>query len=427
MRELLRSRLAPFKHKDFRRFFFVQSLSLVGTQSHELARAWIIVEMLKSATALGSLYLAMAIPSLFLILHGGVLVDRADVRKILLITKFVLAIAAIALACVVEFEHVQLWHFIVYAVIEGVTVSFDQPAYMALTTRLVPRADFQQALAMNSMNFHTARLLGPLLAGVLMAFSGPSLVFFFDAFTFCMLFFVLWGINLNRTGGPVLKKQSEIEALKEGLLYIWRHPTLRYRILQLMVAITLIFPLMVVVFRVYMKSKFNLKADEFGFVFSIPALGSMIGALSFAVLKPSKPLRALRFGLPIVAICVALIPLMNTAELSAIMMGFAGFALYLSFASLTVSMQLDVDETYRGRLSAVIGLGFVSLGPLMGMPMGYLSDLFGASHLIWGIVVIFITVSAALFLLHKEALKSKPHTHHPTPPPPSVQIPPTPL
>lgn len=412
MHELLRSRLAPFKHKDFRRFFFVQSLSLVGTQSHELARAWIVVEMLKSATALGSLYLAVALPSLFLILHGGVIVDRADVRKILLVTKVILAIAATTLAFTVHFSEPKLWFFLLYAVIEGITVSFDQPAYLALTTRLVPRADFQQALAMNSINFHTARMLGPLVAGVLMAWSGPSLVFFFDAFTFFVLLLVLWSIKLNKPVREHANKQSSLDATLDGFRYIARHPTLRYRTLQLIVAIVLIFPLMMVVFRAYLKHKFHLEADEFGYVFSVPAIGSMAGALSFAVFKPVKPLRALRYGLPGVAVFVALIPFATTPFMSAVLMGFAGFALYLSFASLSVSMQLDVVEEYRGRLSAVIGLCFVSLGPLMGMPMGYLSDLFGADHLIWGVVVIFITMSTSLFIAHKEALKS----HKPPPP-----------
>lgn len=419
MRELLKSRLAPFKHKDFRRFFFVQSLSLIGTQSHELARAWIIVEMLKSATALGSLYLAVALPSFFLILYGGVIVDRADVRKILLITKVILAIAATALAFTVQFSEIKLWYFLLFAIIEGVTVSFDQPAYLALTTRLVPRADFQQALAMNSINFHTARMLGPLLAGVLMAWSGPSLVFFFDAFTFFLLLLVLWSINLSNPVREHKNKQSSFNATKEGFWYIFKHPTLRYRTLQLIVAIVLIYPLMMVVFRAYLKHKFHLEADEFGYIFSVPAIGSMAGALSFAVLKPVKPLRALRYGLPGVAIFVALVPLATTPSASAVLMGFAGFALYLSFASLTVSMQLDVAETYRGRMSSVIGLCFVSLGPLMGMPMGYLSDLFGAERLIWGVIVIFMCFSTSLFLLHREQLKSRsPEKPRKTPPPP---------
>ncbi len=418
MRELLQSRLAPFKHKDFRRFFFVQSLSLIGTQSHELARAWIVVEMLKSATALGSLYMAIAIPSLFLILYGGVIVDRADVRKILLVTKVILAIAATTLAFAVEFTEPQFWYFLLYAIIEGLTVSFDQPAYLALTTRLVPRADFQQALAMNSINFHTARMLGPLLAGVLMAWSGPSLVFFFDAFTFFALLVVLWKIKLAQPVREHKPKQSSFSATMEGFKYIAQNATLRYRTLQLVVAIVLIFPLMMVVFRAYLKHKFHLEADEFGYVFAVPAIGSMAGALSFAVLKPVKPLRALRYGLPGVAVFVALIPLATTPLLSAILMGFAGFALYLSFASLTVSMQLDVDEVYRGRLSAVIGLCFVSLGPLMGMPMGYLSDLFGADHLIWGVIVIFTCISGSLFLLHRDALQSQTTHKHPRIPPP---------
>src|SRR3954452_1235698 len=125
MRELLRARLSPFRHRDFRGFFIAQSLSLMGTWSHDLARSWIIVEATGSSGALGNLNTAIAIPCLFLILHGGVLVDRTDLRKLMQWTKCLMGGACLILAALAEFSSLQVWHLMVFAVIEGVIISVD--------------------------------------------------------------------------------------------------------------------------------------------------------------------------------------------------------------------------------------------------------------------------------------------------------------
>src|SRR6185437_12501284 len=105
MRELLKARLAPFRNRDFRNFFLAQSLSLIGTWSHDLARSWIIVDLTGSSGELGNLNMMIALPCLFLILQGGVLVDRTDVRKLIQWTKSGMGIACLALASVAEWGH----------------------------------------------------------------------------------------------------------------------------------------------------------------------------------------------------------------------------------------------------------------------------------------------------------------------------------
>ena len=175
--------LAPFRNKSFRYFFIAQTLSMIGSWSHDVARSWIIAEATGSAGALGNLNVAVAVPPLFLILRAGVLVDRADVKRIIQWTKSLLGIACIVLAAITQFSHLEMWHLLLFAVIEGLVVSYDSPAFQAVIIRLVPRADFQQAIALNSTNFHTSRMLGPLVGATLMAFSGPALVFLFDGLT----------------------------------------------------------------------------------------------------------------------------------------------------------------------------------------------------------------------------------------------------
>src|SRR5665213_2349359 len=115
MSELLKSRLAPFRNRDFRNFFFAQTLSLIGTWSHDLARTWLILAATGSAGVLGNLNLCLALPCLFLILQGGVLVDRVDVRRLMQCTKSLMGVACLVLAVLAQFSHVQVWQFMVFA------------------------------------------------------------------------------------------------------------------------------------------------------------------------------------------------------------------------------------------------------------------------------------------------------------------------
>lgn len=379
MKQLLLTRLSPFRHRDFRNFFIAQTLSMVGTWSHDLARSWIIVEATGSSGALGNLNTAIAVPCLFLILQGGVLVDRTDVRKLIQWTKSFMACSALLLAVLAEFSHLEVWQLLIFGLIEGVIVAFDSPAFQALTVRLVPREDFQQAIALNSTNFHTSRMIGPIVAAWLMALHGPSLVFLFDGITYVVVALVLSRVSLIKLqrvakGGP---------GLRAGLHYIWTTYSLRYRMLQLFLTIGCIYPLMVAVFRVYVQQKFQLNSHDFGMAFSFPAMGSFCGALTFAIVKPVKPLRALWFGVPILCVMLFIMPQLQTLSLTVAAMSVAGFSLYLIFAALTVSMQLEVEEEYRGRLSSVIGLGFSAFGPLMSLPWGHLSDYIGAPRTIF--------------------------------------------
>lgn len=387
MGELLRARLAPFRHRHFRNFFLAQTLSLVGTWSHDLARSWIIVAATGSSGALGNMNLALAVPCLFLILQGGVLVDRTDIRKLILRTKSLLGVTALILAVITELKHIEVWHLLVFGLIEGIIISFDSPAFQALTVRLVPRGDFQQAIALNSTNYHASRMLGPVVAAWLMAMHGPSLVFLFDAVTYFLVAIVLSRVDLS---AEIMKPVNDARvSLRDGLRYLYNNLSLRYRVAQLMLTIGCAFPITVTVFRAYVQGKFQLDAQQFGAVFSFPAMGAMCGALSFAVFKPAQPIKALILGVPLAFIFMLVVPWVPDLNLTVAAMTITGFGLYLAFASLTVSMQLEVDERYRGRLSSVIGLGFSAFGPLMCFPWGHLADFIGAPYA--------ITLSALIF------------------------------
>lgn len=397
LKAFLESRFSPFSHPNYRLFFTMQTLSQIGTWSHELARSWLVIEMMGKAGSLGLLMLASAIPSLLLVLRGGILVDRSDVRRLMMITKTLLGFSALTLALFVENTQITLWHLMVFAAIEGGVAGFDAPAYQALTVRLVPSQDFQQALALNSTNFHAARMTGPLVAGLIMAWHGPSAVFLFDAFTYFTLAFGLRKLRLRQIPQATsFTRATSWRALMDGFRYFMKDLRLRYLLLQLLLTNCLLFPVLVVIFRTYIQQKFQLTAEEFGYVFMIPALGSTFGALGFAALKPSAPLRALGYGIPLAVALILLIPQFQSVMATAITMGVAGFFTYLTFSSLTVSLQLYVQEEYRGRISSLIAMSFLSIGPLMSFPLGAYADWIGFPRAIYSTTVAYFIGSALL-------------------------------
>ncbi|MCC7405997.1 MAG: MFS transporter [Bdellovibrionales bacterium] len=397
----IHSRLAPFKHLSFRRYFMVQTLSMIGTWSHDLARAWIIVEMMGKAAALGLMLLAVALPTFLLILQGGVIVDKLEVRRVMFTTKAILACSAIALAAITEFGHIELWHLLVFGILEGLVMAFDSPAEQAIRYRLVPREDFQQAITLASSNFHLARMMGPLVAGALMAHHGPSLVFLVDGVSYLGVLIAL--TNLPLQPPPRRSKSTDegsLPALFEGFQYLLKTPNLRYPMYQLLLTICLILPQIVVVFRTFVREKFHLTSGEFGYVFSLPALGALTGALLYALWKPHKPINTLRVSIPALLLSYLLVPLAPTIQLTSMIMAVGGLFSYLTFASLTITIHLAVSEEFRGRIGSLIGLGFLAIGPMMSFPMGAMADALGFAPTVWALSALFGALSAWLAFRH---------------------------
>ena len=375
----------------------------MGTFAHDVARSWIVIELLGKAGALGGLQMAVALPAMFLMLQAGVLVDRVDIKKVIVWTKSLLGISSLLLALVYETSSIEYWHLILFALVEGFILSFDSPAFQTVTVRLVPREEFQQAIAVNSTNFHASRMLGPILAAFLMQLHGPGLVFIVDGVTYLVLAFVMKGVELRH----VQRSQSSLRhgaALLEGVRYVARDPLLRYKFLQLIINISVAFPVLMAVYRVYLQQKFNLSATEFGWVFAFPAAGSLLGALTFAFVKPENPLNALKLGIPLATIGLLSTPYLDTLMVAALGVSALGFALYLSFAALTVAIQLRVSEDFRGRVSAMVGLAFVGLGPLLSFPWGVAADHFGAENVITSSGLILLILSALLAYRHNRHL-----------------------
>lgn len=394
------SRLSPFKNLNFTLFFIVRTVSLVGRWSHDLARAWLILELTGTSSWQGAVMLAAAVPITFLILKGGALVDRADAKKIMLVTQALMGVLVLTLAAFCEWGEIKVWHLMVFAAIEGIIISYDSPTFQAVVVRIVDRKDFQQAMAINSMNFHMGRMLGPVLAGALLTFWGPSLVFLVDGLGFFAVCIVIKFLKIR----PHEVKEPKPQKLSD-LSYFFKNPKMRYQLGQLTLAMVTIFPLFVVVLRTFAAKKFDLEAAEFGKLFMFPAMGSVLGSLMFAMWKPKDALSAVKLGIPLIFVFYFLVLEMQTQFATALVMCAMGFSGYLMFAALTVGVQLDVDESFRGRVSALIGLAFGSLGPIATFPIGFVADKFGEDITIRIFATTFFIVSCIWYAAHSSVFK----------------------
>ncbi len=394
------SRLAPFKNINFTLFFIVRTVALIGRWSHDLARSWLILELTGGSSWQGAVMLAAAIPITLLILKGGALVDRADAKKIMIVTQMMMGTLVLCLAAFCEWGSVTVWHLIVFAAIEGIIVPFDSPTFQAVVVRIVDKEDFQQAMAINSTNFHMGRMLGPVIAGALLTFWGPSLVFLVDAIGFFSVCVVVKFLKIS----PHEQRNTKPQKLSD-LSYFFQKPKMRYQLGQLALSMVTIFPLFVVVLRTFATKKFDLDAADFGKLFMFPAMGSVLGSLMFAMWKPKNPLSAVKLGIPLIMFFYWMVLDIPTQAGAALVMCAMGFSGYLMFAALTVGIQLDVDESFRGRVSALIGLSFGSLGPIATYPIGIFADQFGESLAIRVFATAFFILSCVWYAVHRDVFK----------------------
>ena len=337
---------------------------------------------------MGLLLLASAVPNLAFGGWGGVLADRKGAKNILIITQVMLALLAFSLGVLVKTGHIQFWHLMIFAFVEGTIISFDIPALNVVTPQLVPKEDFQQALALNSVNFHLSRVIGPSLAGLVMGLAGPSSVFWINGVSFFAVVWVVSKLPLKEhIPGPHVP--SSKDAFRETWAYIKKNSLLSAILLQFVLVAALVFPLVFTAIRIHVQDTFHLSARDYGLVFSTPGIGALIGSVGFLLMTPKNPLRVLPLGLTGVVTSMIVMAHAQTLTGTIFSLAFFSISMFLTMSALLVTVQLMIEHHIRGRISALTGMAFASLSPIMAAPMGYLSDMVGARHLIEGIAIFF--------------------------------------
>jgi MFS family permease len=374
---LSRSRtLRSLHNRNYRLFIAGHAVSVVGTWMQRVAQDWLVLQLTDSAVAVGVATALQFVPMLLFGLWGGVVVDRMDRRRLIMWTQAASALLAAVLAAVVIAGVVELWMVFGLALALGSVTVLDNPARHAFVAELVGPADYVNGQALASTVHNAGRLVGPAVAGGLIAVAGPGLAFAVNAVSFLP---VLWGLSLvdterlRRPGERPVRARGQI---REGLRYVYSHPDLR-ACMVLVTVIALFGQNFRVVLPVLARDTFGSGAAAYGWLTSALGLGAVLGALIAAsrtrVTSMSLLAAAVAFGL--VNVAGATSPVLWAALFAMVAVGFSNI-IFNTFAR--TLLQLGTDPTMHGRVMALHGFVFLGTTPIGGPLVGWICEAYGA-------------------------------------------------
>ncbi|SQC37562.1 Putative bacilysin exporter BacE [Rothia kristinae] len=280
--------------RNYRIWFAGALVSNVGTWMQRIGQDWLVFNSLshEDSTAMGIVTALQFVPQLFLAPYAGVLADRLDRRRVLFWTQGAQALLGLGLGLLVLSGHAQMWHVYIFALALGVVTALDTPVRQTFVSNLVPDRDLPNAVALNSTSFNVARMLGPAVAGVLVAAVGPGWLFLINTVTFLAMILAIARIDVARLR-PMPRVSREDTRMREGLAYIRRRPD----ILAVIVGAFLVGTFgmnSAINIAAMATSEFGYGADQFGFLSSTMAIGSVTGTLMAA--RRDRPRLRFIFG-----------------------------------------------------------------------------------------------------------------------------------
>ena len=362
------------RHRNFRLFFAGQLVSLIGTWMQTVAQAWLVLKLTNSSLMLGIVAFASYLPILLVALFAGAVVDYVDRRRLIIVAQTLLMISAFILAALTWTGAVRVEHVIVLAAVNGLMSSFDMPGRQAFVIEMVSREDLPNAIAMNSMIFNGARMVGPAIAGLSIAAIGVAGCFFLNGASFLAVIWSLFLMDVPRraTGGIA---PAMFRKIKEGLNYVWLHrPTLW---LLIVVAINSGFAMQyTVLIPVFARDVLHSGARGYGFLMAAQGLGAVAGAIIMNSRSAApKTLREnLVFGVFCTAIAVAAFGMSQSMTLSLIAQVFIGVGLMNHMVTTNTMLQLFVSDELRGRVMSIYTLSFIGAAPLGSLEVGFVGE-----------------------------------------------------
>lgn len=381
---LLRAFLA-LRHRNFRLFWFGQLISLMGTWMQSIGQSWLVLELTHSAWLLGLVGALQFLPVMLLSLFGGVLADRLPKRRVLLFTQSSALIQAVILWILVATGSVQLWHVLALAALLGLTNALDMPTRQAFVVEMVGRDDLPNAIALNSSLFNMARIVGPGIGGLIIAWQGVAPLFLLNAFSFIPVIIGLAMIDLSKlhahskrieapTGTP---KQSTLQSLREGLVYVRRTPSILL-IIAVIGAVSLFGINFNVVLPLFATAVLNVGPAGFGFISSAFGLGSLLSALWLAWSNHKPTIQYVLISAFVFSIAEAAFAISQSYPLSLLLIAGTGFAQIAFSATSNTTLQTVAPDHLRGRVMSVYMLVFAGSIPFGNLLTGGLAHWFSA-------------------------------------------------
>jgi MFS family permease len=396
VRDRLTKLFKAFTYRDFSLLWAGAFTSSVGTWMQSVAQSWLVLTISGNPQYLAWTEGLQQAPFLVFSLVGGVLADRMDRRRILLLSQVVQLSSAFLLAGLVFTHRVEVWMILVLSFVIGIAMSFGGPAYQALVPTLVDREDLPNAVALNSIQFNLARVIGPVLAGAAFATLGAAACFGLNGLSF---FAVIFAILLLKRGAPTATASgSVLENLKAGLSAAHGDRRLRGLIGLAFAGSLCAFPLLTFL-PVFAKDVFKGDVKIFATFLAVFGLGAVLGALGAAGLGHVKKRGALAVAMQMAfgALMIGF-ALSRAKTLSFVLLFFAGAALMIVFAMFMTLVQTNVDDAMRGRVVSVYSLAFRGAMPLGNLVAGFLVGVMPATWVLAGNGMLLLLIGTTVFL-----------------------------
>jgi MFS family permease len=373
------SAFRALRHRNYRLYFFGQLTSLAGTWMQSAAQSWLVLKLTNSSMMLGVVSFAQFMPILLVGLFAGVVIDRIDRRRMLIGTQTLLMLSAFILAALTFSGRVRVVHVILLAAFNGTVGSFDMPGRQSFVVEMVGYDDLANAIALNSMMFNGARMLGPAAAGLLIAWLGTGTCFLLNGLSFLAVIWSLWQMNITPRsidmGGTRMLAQ-----LREGLAYVWRHRAIFWQMVLAAVTNGFGYQYLVLV-PIFARNVLHGDAQVYGFLVAIQGLGSVLGAATLASRVTTRGIRNnLIAGLFISAVGIVTFGMSSWLMLSLIAQLVIGAGLTNFRASNNTLVQLFVSDELRGRVMSTYQLASVGMMPLGALAVGFMGHTLGPQH-----------------------------------------------
>jgi MFS family permease len=372
------------RHRNFRLFFGGQSISLIGTWMTRIATSWLVYRLTGSALLLGTVSFAGQIPTFLFAPFAGVWVDRLDRRQVLVWTQVLSMVQSLALAGLTLSHHITIHWILGLSVMQGMINAFDMPGRQAFMVQMVEdRKDLSNAIAINSSMVNMARLVGPSLAGMLIAISSEGWCFLIDGISYIAVIVSLLMMQLHV---PIVarKVNSTFTDLKAGWTYVSEFLPIR-TILLLFAVVSLMGMPFVVLMPIFAAQVLHGGPHTLGFLMGAMGVGALISALALAARKSVRglvrmiPLAASVFGLGLIGFGLS-----RVFWLSMIMVLIAGMGMMQGMAGSNTVIQTIVSEDKRGRVMSYYTMAFVGMAPFGSLLAGSMAHAIGAP---WTVII----------------------------------------
>lgn len=365
------------QHRNYRLFFLGQLISLIGTWMQSLAQAWLVYRLTGSAVLLGLVGFASQVPVFLLSPFGGVVADRRDRRRVLVATQTAAMLLALTLALMTLSGRIEVWQVIVLAALLGVANGFDIPTRQAFVVELVGRQDLVNAIALNSSMFNGARIVGPAVAGVVVATVGEGWCFFANSVSYLAVLGSLLAIRLP-PGARAAALASPLAQILEGWRFVARTAPIR-ALLLLLGLVSLTGMPYAVLMPVMAEDVLHAGASGLGLLMGASGVGALAGALVLARRTSIRGLggwvasAALAFGIALIVFSLS-----RHFWLSVVLLLPVGFAMLLQMSSSNTLIQSMVPDELRGRVMSAYSMMFMGMAPAGALLAGGLAGIIGA-------------------------------------------------